>query len=342
MRHKEVKITPVWDCTEEEWLELRTHGIGGSDAGTVCGVNKYNSPYALWAEKTGVVKRDFEGNDATKWGHRLERIIAEAYAEDYNQAVVSWPVILTSIEPGFEFMFANLDFLVVDPSEQFPAGKVTDWKREEWPEGVQSILEVKTSGIASPGTGHLWANDSVPESYQLQTTHYGFVTGVQSIIFAALLPPRGLEVRCPVWDEEMAQNLAIVEANFWNLVETLTPPDVDGSEATEATQQRLYPRHVVGKSIEGGSELAELWTEFSDAKKAAEEADKKRKTLRARILELVGDAELGLVGGAPILSYKASKDVESFDAKAFQQAHPDLYSQFLKFKPGSRTLREVK
>jgi putative phage-type endonuclease len=342
MNHKEVKITPVWDCTEEEWLELRTHGIGGSDAGTVCGVNKYNSPYALWAEKTGIVKREFEGNDATRWGHRLERIIAEAYAEDYNQAVVSWPVILTSMEPGYEFMFANLDFLVVDPSEQFPAGKVTDWKQEEWPDGVRSILEVKTSGIASPGTGHLWAGDAVPESYQLQTTHYGFITGIKSIVFAALLPPRGLITREPIWDEEMAQNLAIVEANFWNMVETLTPPEVDGSEATESAQQKLYPRHVVGKSFEGGSNLSELWAEFSEAKRTAEEADKNRKALRARILQLVGDAEVGTVNGTPLLTYKASKDVETFDAKAFQEAHPDLYGQFLQSKPGSRTLREVK
>jgi len=342
MTHKKVKITPVWNCTEEEWLELRTHGIGGSDAGTVCGINKYNSPYALWAEKTGVVKREFEGNEATKWGHRLERTIAEAYAEDYNQAVVSWPVILTSMEPGFEFMFANLDFLIVDPSEQFPAGKVTDWEQEEWPDGVQSILEVKTSGIASPGTSHLWSDDSVPESYLLQTTHYGLVTGIKNIVFAALLGGRGLTVRTPQWDEELAQNLAIVEANFWSQVESMTPPEVDGSEATEATQQRLYPRHVVGKSFEGGSELAKLWAEFAEAKRVAEEADKSRKALRARILQLVGDAEVGTVNGAPLLTYKSSKDVESFDAKAFQLAHPDLYSQFLKFKPGSRTLREVK
>lgn len=41
----------------EEWLAIRSKYIGGSDAGTVVGLNPYNSPYALWAEKTDRSRR---------------------------------------------------------------------------------------------------------------------------------------------------------------------------------------------------------------------------------------------------------------------------------------------
>ena len=217
---KDVRVIPVWDKTEAEWLELRRElGFGGSDVGSMAGVNKYKKPYALWAEKSGLVIPEPAG-DAAKWGHRLERVVAEAYAEDYGKAVVAWPVILVSQEPGLEFMFANLDFLIVDPSEQFPAGVVTDWKETEWPAGVQSILEVKTSGIASPGTSHLWDKDSIPESYRLQTCHYGIITGIHSIVFAALLGGRGLITREPEWDESLAESVIALEQMFFDLVQT--------------------------------------------------------------------------------------------------------------------------
>lgn len=42
--------------TYEEWLELRTKGLGGSDIGTALGFNSFKSPYQLWAEKTGLIE----------------------------------------------------------------------------------------------------------------------------------------------------------------------------------------------------------------------------------------------------------------------------------------------
>lgn len=332
------EIIPAWPevMTESEWLSARDRGLGGSDAGIVIGINKYKSPYSLWAEKRGMVERQ-EAGDAAKWGHRLERVTAEAYAEDYNKAVVAWPVILVSED--HPFMFANIDFLIVEPTEQFPAGKVTDWKTVEVPEGVLSILEVKTSGIASPGTISQWFPDSIPQSYMLQTIHYGVVTGITSIVFAALLPPHGLQVRYMDWDQELADNLVIAEQMFWHLVQTGEAPPVDGSDATEATQQSLYPRHEPGVGYEGGATLMELWQSFSEAKVKAELADQERKALRAQIVQLVGSAEYATVDGQTILTYKASKDVESIDTDRLKREAPEIFDRFKKTRPGSRVLR---
>jgi hypothetical protein len=334
------QIIPTWDMPEEEWLAYRANGLGGSDAGTVCGVNKYKSAYALWAERTGKIERENVGNEATDWGHRLERVIAEKYANDYKQAVVAWPVILVSEK--HEFMFANIDFWIVDATDEFPAGVVTDWKNEVAPEGVRSILEVKTSGIASPGTVGQWRDDSIPQSYVLQTVHYGVVTGIHDIVFAALLPPLGLQVRHLDWDDELAENLTIIEGQFWDLVQTDTAPEVDGSDATEAAQSARYPRHEEGKGYEGGMELRSLWEEFSAAKIAAEDADKARKALRAQIIEAVGNAEYATVNGDVILTYKAGKEVDSLDTDRIKKEAPELFEMYKKTRPGARTLRGAK
>lgn len=333
-----VQIIPIWDLTEDEWLTLREDGIGGSDAGTICGVNKYKSPYALWAEKSRLVGRDFAG-DAAKWGHRLEPVVAAAYAEDHNKAIVSWPVLIRSLEHSF--MFANVDSWVVEPSEQFPVGVVTEWRSSDAPEGIQAILEVKTTGIASPGTAHQWKNDAIPESYQLQTVHYGVVTGVHNIVFAALLAGQGLVVREPEWDAEMAENLIAVEGQFWDLVQSGQPPALDGSDATESALSEQYGRSEPGKEYDGGSSLLIAWDEFQEAKDAAEAMDKIRKEKRAQILALVGDAEIGLANGAPLFTYRTGKDVESLDSARLKNEAPEVYAKFTKTRPGSRTLRKA-
>ncbi|WP_316964756.1 YqaJ viral recombinase family protein [Mammaliicoccus sciuri] len=40
------------DMSRKEWLKLRQTGIGGSDAGTILGINKWKSPIQLYFEKT--------------------------------------------------------------------------------------------------------------------------------------------------------------------------------------------------------------------------------------------------------------------------------------------------
>ena len=44
---------PTANMTREEWVQLRSRGIGGSDASVIMGKNPYRSILQLWEEKTG-------------------------------------------------------------------------------------------------------------------------------------------------------------------------------------------------------------------------------------------------------------------------------------------------
>ena len=337
-----VEVIPVWDMSNEEWLQARMAGIGGSDAGTIVGVNKYKSAYALWGEKTGIMPTEFTGNDATDWGHDLERPVAAHYARKHNKAVVEWPVILRSLEEGREFMFANLDFLIVEPSDEFPAGTVQTWRFTTPPPNVEAILEIKTAGIASPGNPGAWAYNGIPDSYRLQGYHYGIVAGFHEtpkVIFAALVGGQGLQVREMEWDPSIADNLVIAEAAFWDKVIQKVAPETDGSEATEAAQRQRYPRHEEGTFVEAEVDLLALIEEFEAAKAEADVADAKRKALRAQIVELVGNAEAARYNGNVVLTYKAGKDVESLDTDRIKNEAPEIWERFKKVRPGARTLR---
>ena len=46
------KIANVTELSHEEWLRLRKAGIGGSDAGAVCGVNPFVSAISVFQDKT--------------------------------------------------------------------------------------------------------------------------------------------------------------------------------------------------------------------------------------------------------------------------------------------------
>jgi predicted phage-related endonuclease len=267
--------------------------------------------------------------------------VAEAYAEDYTKAVVAWPVILVSQEEEHPFMLANVDFFIVESSEEFPEGQVTTWRSESEPPGIKGILEVKTAGIASPGAPHLWSNNAIPQSYMLQAIHYGIVTGIYDITFAALIGGQGLITRELEWDDEIAENLIIAEGQFWDLLQNEIPPATDGSDATEAAQQSRYPRHTPGKGYEGGPEFLELWSRYNAAKEASDAADAERKSFRAEIIELIGDSEFATVNGKTVLTYRASKDSEALDIDRIKREAPEIWERFKKVRSGARIMRAV-
>ena len=355
-----MKIVLVKGWPEKKWQEARHAGIGGSDAGTILGVNNYNSEYELYGDKTGLNPKTFNGNAATWFGHKLEPIIAERYAIEYNAAVVEWPVMIWS-DNGYEF--ANLDYLIVTPSAKFKAGKVTKWVSEEAPPGILAILEVKTTGIVTSGTAHKWKNGQVPDTYTVQGYHYGNVLmpllPEPRVIFAALLPGEGDEeyaitVRILgkqpgdnlLWDENTAQGIRDKNEDFWNRVVFRIEPEIDGSSSTTDAIARRYPKATPKKEVNLGPDFVELWEEWDKLK--ADEAAAKLATSQARnrINAAIGDGELvyATIGDESVLlaTYANNKSSWKFDTDTFRDANPDLYQKFLYEAPGARVLRPKK
>jgi putative phage-type endonuclease len=355
-----MKIVLVKGWPEEKWVEARHAGIGGSDAGTILGVNLYNSAYEMWGDKTGINPRAFNGNAATWWGHKLEAIVAERYAIEQNQAVVEWPVMAWS-DNGFEF--ANLDYLIVTPSEQFPAGQITEWVSEEPPPGILAILEVKTTGIATSGTAHKWKNGQVPDTYTVQGYHYANVLmpllPEPRVIFAALLPGQGDDERSVtvrtlgirkdddlLWDEETAKGIRNSNEEFWNMVQFRIEPEIDGSDSTAEAIARRYPKATPKKEVNLGPDFLETWDEYQVAKDATKVAKKAEQKIRNTINAAIGDGELvyATIEGETILlaTYANNKPSTKFDLDTFRGENPELYQKFLYEQPGARVLRAQK
>lgn len=74
----------------DSWLNAR-HGIGGSDASAVLGLNPYKTNIELYLEKTGQrTAPDISDKDYVKYGHDAEPLLRSLFALDHPEYKVEY------------------------------------------------------------------------------------------------------------------------------------------------------------------------------------------------------------------------------------------------------------
>ena len=326
----------------DQWLEYRRKGVGGSDAGAILGLSRYASAFSVWNDKVGNVTAEFSGNEATEWGNDLERIVAEKYARTYNARVVAVPALLQS--KSNPFMLANVDFFIMadDAPVLFDEGVVTDLPRtlgyEDIANMIVAILEIKTTGIAGRGNASAWANDQVPPTYEAQGLHYCAVTGLDKVVFAALIGGQGLVVRERIYKYDQVLELVQAERKFWKQVEDNEAPEPDGIDADFDIIKAQNPVSD-GSAVEADDFVAEHIAHYRSLKEQADHLDTRLKATRAKIEAFIGSADEVTYEGQTLLTFKSSKPRATLDTKLLAETHPDIVAQFTYERPGSRILR---
>lgn len=93
----------------EEWLRIRKTGLGGSDAGAVCGLNPYVSPMAVYRDKVSD-ETELEDNEAMRQGRDLEEYVAQRFMEETGLKVRRSNKMYRSVE--YPWMIADVDRMV--------------------------------------------------------------------------------------------------------------------------------------------------------------------------------------------------------------------------------------
>ena len=81
MTMNDVERIPTTGMTHEEWLKERKNGIGGSDAGAICGLNPYRSPLAVYQDKTSTETDDTD-SESMRQGRDFEDYVARRFMEE--------------------------------------------------------------------------------------------------------------------------------------------------------------------------------------------------------------------------------------------------------------------
>ena len=142
---------PIKDLSREEWLKLRKTGIGGSDAGSICGMNPYSNAMKVFHDKTSDTTEEQQDNEAIRQGHDLEEYVAQRFMEETGLKVRRSNFMYRNLE--YPFMIADVDRLVI---------------------GEDAGLECKT---ASAYNADKWKDGEIPLHYIMQCYHYMAVTG---------------------------------------------------------------------------------------------------------------------------------------------------------------------
>lgn len=278
-----------------EQIAMRKTGVGSSEIAAVAGLDPYRRAIDVYAAKLGIAPA-FEGNAFTRWGNKLEEVIAEAYAEERG-VVLSSPG--TMRHPEHPVVIATPDRLV-HAKKGAPASKV---------------LEIKNVGARM---AHLWGavGDDVPENYLCQVQWEQAASGVHDGDLAALLGGNDLRVFAIPYDGELVGQLIEIGERFYrDHVQAEKPPPVDGSENYGDFLKHRFPRDtrkMLPATADAKQLAADLAEALEDEKRIGEHAEGLKNKLKA----IIGDAA-GIEG---LCTWKAAKDSQKTDWEAVLRA----------------------
>jgi putative phage-type endonuclease len=248
------RLVGTFENGSPEWHEARKDSLGGSEIGVAMGLSPFQSPFNLWAIKTGQIEAPKLNNWAIRFGNKFEQPILELLQEEHPD----WELYNTGTYRHGErsFMTANPDALA----------KVNG----EW-----VIVEVKTSR-------NYW--HEIPPTYISQVRYYMAVMGVKRAVIVGVVNMAWVEH----WVErdEFEEQVLIDQATrFWKYVTEGTQPDWDGSESTYETLRELHP-DITDEEVE-----IDGIHNLSLAAKAYEEAEAELRKQKSQVMALMGKAK---------------------------------------------------
>lgn len=279
------------------WLDERTRGLGGSDASTVAGVNRWSSRYELWLDKTGRAHPKDETR-AMQLGRLFEPILRQMFTED----------------TGIGVRRAGLM-----ESRQWPLLRVS----LDGMTGDGGILEAKVTNWRLAGE---WDDDQVSDHAEVQAQHGLAVTGRSHAWVVALIDGRDFRVRRVERDEDLIRDLVELEHAFWDehVLGDVAPP-VDAA-ALPAVKARWSDVGRPSRSVDR-DDWTEIKAAYQSAKAIAKAADLDVDLTEARLRELFADAEVLTVDDRTVATNKQISP-RRIDGKRLRAELPDIADQY--------------
>jgi putative phage-type endonuclease len=276
-----------------EWLERRRAGLGGSDIGTIMGVNKNFSRLELFYQKCGATLDSTEINPAMFWGNQHEDKVLEISqyldleTQEYlanheagnkvrNHSVFKYMVV----NPEYPWLIANIDGLNGFNKRTFKA---------------KGIAEIKT---ISRQTAEMWETFPPYHYFQVQmylTVLLPMLTSEEDTAIFYLKDGRELYGYPLPYSKEVSERIVEESYKFWQIVlegkEIVqnTPdkakqlqylagiePDPEHNEGYLKFLSKLLMTKMNFKTIEGTDDILEAALAYkSHNKRVAEEMNKR-------------------------------------------------------------------
>ena len=362
-----IKAHNLIGVSEADWLQMRTEGLGGSDAARVLGISPWGTKRDLWAEKVGIQPFTEDKNEMIlQAGHRLEDLVARLYEYLMNSDSKGNKTSNVSVHtlnwmyrhPLFPFMQADVDRLVIKA------------------DGSQKILEIKTT---DENNRKNWfdsqGKEIIPPYYECQVRHYMAVMNIdeadvcclfcneQFRVLASLLKSDvkipdelfssyaeeyflpNLIVRHITRDEMYEENLINAEKTFWDtyVVPKVEPPveKQDGNKAKKAIlRYRQFNDGVEEITTDISSSIKNIEAidaKIAQYKSAIKMLEKSKEADEAILLSALNGKNEGFFEKDDVYykvdfkKGKPSKRILAKDLKKLEAQYPEVAEKFVSF-----------
>lgn len=333
-------IVDTTTLSEQEWLEYRKQGIGGSDIPAVMGQSPFCTARDLYYEKIDISSTNNTEKEENNWvakevGHRLEDLVAEMFSKRIGLKV--YPIKKMFCHPKHPFMIANIDFLI------------------DFPDGKKGILECKTTNY---NCKEKWDNDTVPFNYELQCRHYMSVMNINVAYIACLYGNSENEfiIRKIERDLELEEALIAEEQYFWEeyVQKKIKPPYTEKADLVLKSLQKYASSIETNKPIVLPADSKETIGKYLKLKEEKSKLDKQSKKIEEEmkqtysvLVELLGTNSNAilteketeyLISYNPV--YRTGINKEKLELLKLQ--YPDIYNAYVETTESRRFNIKVK
>ena len=239
--------------------EERRKYIGGSDIAAVMGMNRWKTPLKLWLEKTGECEPvDLSKVEAVQLGSELEEFVAQKFSKETGKQVRKQSKMY--VHKDYPFMVAHVDRLIT---------------------GTDEILECKTCGSHKKDE---WEGEDIPQEYVLQVIWYLGITGKKKAYIAVLIGGQSFKYKLIEFDKELFETMVDMAKDFWNCVQTKTPPALTPDDNALLSEIFAKPNEEI---IEN-QDMEEKISKLQQVKDDISALETEQKMLEAEIKNVIG------------------------------------------------------
>jgi len=302
--------------SREEWLKLRHSCVSSTEVPALFGMSPYITAFELAIGKEQPEPTELELGERAEWGLYMERPIAQKFADDYGVKVRKLDSYAVKQEVGIG---ASFDFEIVGLKDTAPAGPVLQGLYTNLGAGV---MEIKTVDFL------IW-RDQWPDRDGMQEAPAHIELQVQAQLhcldrkwaaICVLVGGNTGKLLIRERDEDVGKAIEAKVSAFWRDLRQGKRPPISLPDDAEIIR-KIYSYAEPGKVLDAqaDAEMRAICLEYENARLAATDAENKRKSAQAKLLQKIGDAEKVLVEGYTISAGMIAPTwIERYERKGYR------------------------
>ena len=303
-----LEIIPTHEPGSKPWHQQRRTALGGSEIAAVLGLSPFESKFALWHRKAGLVQ-PIGDKPEMEWGRRLESAIRQKWLDDHAPGAGHPDGEWASEMPGTRDEFDRWT-----PSTFLRDG----WKiaSPDWIVQKYDGTELRPIEVKHPLYDDEWGpsgSDQVPVYYLCQARWYMHVLNLNVCHFAVLIGACDYREYTVLQDAADVDLMVTAGREFLDSIAAGVRPDIDGSDATYQVVRELHP-DIDPEHIEISYDLAH---QLVQADQLSKQAAEHRQQLVSEVLDVMGRAKHADVNGWRIAQRSAKTKADGTPGTPF-------------------------